>query len=78
VGATPAEAPLTDIDFDAGEFSAMPLEKRSELCVNLAARAKAMADAAPLQEQEHYLLIAREWLRLAEGIEALVECGDRD
>jgi hypothetical protein len=64
---------MSVIDID---FAGMPLPERAELCVDLAARAKALADASPLQEQEHYLLIAHAWLRLAEEIEeAMAESG---
>ena len=60
---------MANLGFDAGEFLTMPFAEREELCVKLAARAKALADAMPLNQQEHYLLIAREWLRIAEKIE---------
>jgi len=72
------EALLADIDFDADEFTAMPLDKRIDLCVNLAVQAKAWADAAPLQQQEHFLLIVYRWLRIAEEIERAIIKGSND
>jgi hypothetical protein len=67
---------MSDIDFDKDKLSGTPLAERAELCVDLAGRAKALAEASPLQQQEHYLLIAHAWLRLAEQIEqTLAESG---
>ena len=66
-----------DLDFDDDAFMAMSLSERSELCVELAARAKALADASPLHQQEGYLLIAHKWLNLAEEMEqAMAESGN--
>ena len=68
---------MADLGFDVGEFLALPFAERGDLCVKLAARAKGLADAMPLRQQEHYLLIAREWLRLAEEMERAVAEGGK-
>ena len=57
---------------------AMPFAERAELCLELAARAKALADASPLHRQERYLLIANKWLNLAEAMEQVIEESGND
>jgi len=61
-----------DFDFDGDALMAMPYAQRTEMCLELAARAKAMADASPLHRQERYLLIAHKWLNLAEEMEQTI------
>jgi hypothetical protein len=58
-----------DLDFDAEEFSSLPLAERAKLCVKLAERAQAIAQAASLAHRPHYLLIADEWRKLAMEME---------
>ena len=59
-----------DLNFDADSFMGMSPEERVRTCLKLASRAQTLADAAPESHKPYYLLIAQNWLKLAEEMRA--------
>ena len=55
-----------DLNFDAASFMGMPPEERVRTCLKLAGRAQALAATAPEPHKNYYLIIAQNWLSLAE------------
>jgi hypothetical protein len=66
-----------DLAFDADEFIAMPLARRSRVCAPLAERAQALAANSQLPQRLHYLTIANEWLLLASATEREIDTNRR-
>ena len=61
-----------DLSFDVDEFMAMTPQERVGVCLKLAQRAQALAEAAQAPHQKHYLVIAEEWLTLAEDMQRAI------
>ena len=55
-----------DLNFDAASFMEMSPEERVRTCLKLASSAQALAATAPESHKSCYLLIAQNWLILAE------------
>jgi hypothetical protein len=66
-----------DLAFNADEFMAMPLTRRSRVCAQLAERAQALAATAKPPHRLHYLTIANEWLLLASATEREINVAKR-
>jgi hypothetical protein len=62
-----------ELGFDVEEFMLMKPPQRAQLCAKLAERAQALAAAAAPQHQRHYLVIAHEWLQLANEMMSVKE-----
>ena len=58
-----------DLSFDASAFMAMSLDERVRICLKLAERAQALAADAPDPHKMYYLVIAQNWLLLAEEMQ---------
>ena len=66
-----------DLSFNADEFMAMPLARRSQICAQLAERAQALAAKAKHPQRLRYLTIANEWLQLASATEQEIHATKR-
>ena len=60
---------MADLGFDVAAFMALSPEERFRICVKLATRAQALAAAAPDAQKRYYLVIAQNWLLLAEEMQ---------
>ena len=59
---------VDELDFNAEEFSSMPVSERVKLCRLLAVRARQLAELGP-RYRDAYLRIANEWDTLGYEIE---------
>ena len=65
------------MDFDAEAFLKLPLQERVKLCRTLAERANKLAASASPKYRGFYSEIAKQWLMLAEEMQASLR-PDRD
>jgi hypothetical protein len=66
---------MSEDDFNVDDFMAMPPRERVRICIKLAERAQALADAAEPHFQRNYLKIAKEWITLADEMQRVIEAG---
>jgi hypothetical protein len=58
-----------DLSFDPRVFKALPLMERMRLSLRFATRAQALADAVESEYRSYHLVIAEQWLALADHME---------
>jgi hypothetical protein len=61
-----------DLEFNAEEFSKLPVRQRVKLCRSMAEHANALAQKASSKYRAYYLEIAKQWLTLADEMEQSV------
>jgi hypothetical protein len=54
--------------FDADEWATLAKEQRTQRCVSFGNEARTLAETAPPTLKEGYLLLAAQWLALADEI----------
>jgi hypothetical protein len=58
-----------ELSFDPRAFNALSLKERMRLCLRFATRAQALADAVEPEYRSYHLVIAEQWLALADHID---------